>query len=225
MCLVFWNMSDIFSGFWNLRPGDTDKRWRGKGNVFACAFCDVVYRAALAIVFVHVVEEHSHQVAGLVVVFQRAIAIWIRIKNTACGQGKNASGFRAVSTCVPRGEKLVARILKSGPLILKSEPLIFSLLRGVCNRLKKSSRLRGGECVFLLPVCGVPRGGSFIKHETVIRFCQIARLCPADSFTHGWRRSGLRRNRAGRQVTAEVRKLAKWRQLTLLFNFLMAVSG
>ena len=117
MCLVFWNMSDIFSGFWNLRPGDTDKRWRGKGNVFACAFCDVVYRAALAIVFVHVVEEHSHQVAGLVVVFQRAIAIWIRVKNTACGQGKNASGFRAVSTCVPRGEKLVARILKSGPLI------------------------------------------------------------------------------------------------------------
>lgn len=33
---------------------------------------------------------------------------------------------------------------------------------------------------FLLPVCGVPRGGSFIIHETVIRFCQIARLCPAE---------------------------------------------
>lgn len=39
---------------------------------------------------------------------------------------------------------------------------------------------------FLLPVCGVPRGGSFIIHETVIRFCQIARLCPADSFMHGF---------------------------------------
>ena len=186
MCLVFWNMSDIFSGFWNLRPGDTDKRWRGKGNVFACAFCDVVYRAALAIVFVHVVEEHSHQVAGLVVVFQRAIAIWIRVKNTACGQGKNASGFRAVSTCVPRGEKLVARILKSGPLILKSEPLIFSLLRRVCNRLKNSSRLRSGECVFyyLFAVCrgaGVllytKRSSGFVKLRAYAR--RIA-LCTAE---------------------------------------------
>ena len=72
-----------------------------KGSVFACAFCGVVYRAALAIVFVHVVEEHFHQVAGLVVVFQRVIVIWIRIKNTACRRDKNASGLRAVSTSVP----------------------------------------------------------------------------------------------------------------------------
>ena len=101
-------------------------------------------------------------------------------------QGKNASGFRAVSTCVPRGEKLVARILKSGPLILKSEPLIFSLLRRVCNRLKNSSRLRSGECVFyyLFAVCrgaGVllytKRSSGFVKLRAYAR--RIA-LCPAE---------------------------------------------
>ena len=167
-------------------------RFHGAGNDvshvrFPSSVCPRhVVRAGSAVVFVHMFEVYPHQVAGLVVVFQRAIAIWIRVKNTACGQGKNASGFRAVSTCVPRGEKLVARILKSGPLILKSEPLIFSLLRGVCNRLKNSSRLRGGECVFyyLFAVCrgaGVllytKRSSGFVKLRAYAR--RIA-LCTAE---------------------------------------------
>ena len=59
----------------------------------------------------------------------------------------------------------------------------------------------------------------------VVWLSQIACLCPADSYTPVWRRSGLRLSRAGRQITAEVRKLAKWPHLTLLFNSLMTVLG
>ena len=39
------------------------------------------------------------------------------------------------------------------------------------------------------------------------------------------RRSGLRRSRVGRQMTAEVRKLAKGLHSTLLLNSLMTVWG
>ena len=94
-------------------------------------------------------------------------------------------------------KKLVARISKSEPLILKSKPLIFSPLKtrskNVAKMQTKRHCFRLGTCI---PVAGrLPHG---VKPKAVV---------------------GLRQSRAGIQMTAEVRKLAKGPHLTLLLNF------
>ena len=63
------------------------------------------------------------------------------------------------------------------------------------------------------------------KPKSVVRLRQIAYLCLADSFPHGFAVARYAFSRAGRQMTAEVRKLAKEPHSTLLLNFLMTVLG
>jgi len=58
-----------------------------------------------------------------------------------------------------------------------------------------------------------------VNPKSVVRLRQIACLCLADNFTSDWKRSRLRQSRAGRQMTAEVRKLAKGPHMILLLNF------
>jgi len=64
-----------------------------------------------------------------------------------------------------------------------------------------------------------------LKPKSVVRLRQIAYLCLADSFPHGFAVARYAFSRAGRQMTAEVRKLAKEPHSTLLLNFLMTVLG